>query len=56
MELHGDGSVIRVESIETANPRQRTTGFAVSVQFYPAKEDTTEVSANCGAESREHLT
>lgn len=53
MELHGDGSVVRVE---TANPRQRTTGFAVSVQFYPAKQDTPDVSAHCGTEWREHLT
>jgi hypothetical protein len=55
MELHGDGSVIRIESIETADPCKRTTGFAVSVQFYPAREGTAGESSNCGAEWQAHL-
>lgn len=56
MELHGDGSVVRIESIETANPGKRTTGFAVSVQFYPAKENTADEVPGRGTELREHLT
>ncbi len=42
MELHGEGTVIRLE--ESANPRQqkRRSEFAASVHFYPEIPDDSE--------------
>lgn len=42
MELHGEGTVVRVEGDATAGSGARPKGFAASVHFYPERIDPSE--------------
>ncbi len=42
MELHGEGTVVRVEGDATAGSGARPKGFAASVHFYPEHIDSPE--------------